>query len=1051
MRYAAPSRQGEPSSSALQRIAFFSNRFGREHLYLAYHAALPLALTPDLLYRMRLWVNFQHDTRGEALAIPWVAVADLLLSNLCDEVGDELYEMKEDVRQVLLEALKADPRFTQKRIDDLSYFLLDYAEAQLPTDNRDTEDFALAQYWTVLVYTKPNIAAHELAVALAEMHHKGRSEIVRMASIVESFAEPLREFPMLRTYALSMASFVRGDIHDAVEQLGPVLGPEAKLRVAGVDLPVPATIQKELLSFQRPLRAPLRHPQIFQLATEAALEHCKNAIMMSEQVYLDYQRAHSQADYQLRDLRAKGRPEYDSDIQELKERMGIIQESIEHTKDLLQLLRDIYQQLEHENYLAVFSLTGNNLLRHPEDDLSQRVTPVVEQIAQTLRAALQAAVQFARELGQFDDEARNQAQHYLNNEVLHRYSDYPQARELQRDWERAAITQGVSEDNRAYEDLAHKIDALRNDFWSSDKERQARAVEHAQALPPEALLNSDGLERVRAAIDRFAKLCRPTDLELQQHEELIQERQLRRWQLRLRVALFGRDSTEFIHEIDYARQVNIPEPTLELLRHERLAIDAMYSALAYFDNGEWRLSLDAIRPARLFYPRAPRIEVLIQHLGDASQTEGHLEEQFHEISGNLLVLEHDAPTNDMLLKQTHQQLLGFNNIIEPYAFFKHKYQAEYQELIYRYNGCWRSYTERLLSNWRYRNEPTDRTIEQYMDMIAIAPQSEAFQSLIAHLSGRVQVIYAQQAISASQLNTAAEYLQTAAQLLPSEDQMLKDMQGLLKRKHEAVNLHRSLAVDYLAQHELDNAYKSTLRALAVDKEDRDALDLKDEIEARIGQVQQLARQAQEHEIHDLEHALRLWQDVCAQYWGGTYTDGITDSSFTIWRDNAQRRHDGAIKQIEQVYADFERLCLVLAGIPDPNWEEFNLYHERVRNGIMSVEPGMRHKLAKIDRAVILLSEYRFAYQRLDMLLNIRRPARPSNWQELRSQAMQLLQMTLSKMRQFDPGDSQIKQVLTTVVGTALDTINNEQIVQMLAAVVATSFDTINKLNRLIKP
>ncbi|MCZ7669018.1 MAG: hypothetical protein M5U34_18420 [Chloroflexi bacterium] len=55
------------------------------------HAAFPVALTPDMLYQ--IWNNFRLDVRGNLLNIPWVAVADLLLSNLCDEVGHELYQI----------------------------------------------------------------------------------------------------------------------------------------------------------------------------------------------------------------------------------------------------------------------------------------------------------------------------------------------------------------------------------------------------------------------------------------------------------------------------------------------------------------------------------------------------------------------------------------------------------------------------------------------------------------------------------------------------------------------------------------------------------------------------------------------------------------------------------------------------------------------------------------------------------------------------------------------------------------------------------------------
>jgi hypothetical protein len=73
---------------ATQRIEVFRRRFGDGHFYLACHAALPIALTPDLLYC--LWANFQRDVSGEVLEIPWIAVSDVLL-HLCDEVGHELY------------------------------------------------------------------------------------------------------------------------------------------------------------------------------------------------------------------------------------------------------------------------------------------------------------------------------------------------------------------------------------------------------------------------------------------------------------------------------------------------------------------------------------------------------------------------------------------------------------------------------------------------------------------------------------------------------------------------------------------------------------------------------------------------------------------------------------------------------------------------------------------------------------------------------------------------------------------------------------------------
>ena len=82
---------------------------------------MPLACPPDLAYR--LWANFQRDTSGAVLGVPWVAVADLLLSSLCDEAGDELYEMDEAVRSMLLERLATDTRFGPDRLRRVAAFL----------------------------------------------------------------------------------------------------------------------------------------------------------------------------------------------------------------------------------------------------------------------------------------------------------------------------------------------------------------------------------------------------------------------------------------------------------------------------------------------------------------------------------------------------------------------------------------------------------------------------------------------------------------------------------------------------------------------------------------------------------------------------------------------------------------------------------------------------------------------------------------------------------------------------------------------------------------
>ncbi|MEL6458028.1 MAG: SUMF1/EgtB/PvdO family nonheme iron enzyme [Cyanobacteria bacterium J06621_15] len=233
---------------AQQRIKSFSKRFGEAHLYLAYHAAFPLALTPDLLYS--LWVNFQQDIHGKVLGIPWIAVADLLLSALCDEVGHELYEMDLAVRNQLLKELQSDKRFEKQRINQLSNFLLKYVQKKLRSDDPDIQDFAKTQQWIALAYTQPSQAARELALAFSKLNEEDKPELVRMASLSETFAEPLREFQPLLTYARGIGKFARSDLLAAKAEFGEALEGKKYIEVEGVILSVPKQISLKTFSFE---------------------------------------------------------------------------------------------------------------------------------------------------------------------------------------------------------------------------------------------------------------------------------------------------------------------------------------------------------------------------------------------------------------------------------------------------------------------------------------------------------------------------------------------------------------------------------------------------------------------------------------------------------------------------------------------------------------------------------------------------------------------------------------------------------------------------------
>ena len=240
--------QTEPLSMtqlADRRIRSFRQRFGDGHFYLACHAALPLALTPDLLYR--LWATFQRDCHDDDLAMPWIAVSDLLLSGLCDEVGDELYEMDSTVRDSLMQQLKDSPRLGLARVRELAEFVIAYIDPQRASADLDTRDFAQAQHWRALAYQQPREAVQAIATTLAELSFDETHEWMRMAALVETLEDPLEEFPELLVYVGAIDNFVRGNDRSAIDKLKQIANTNQQIQIADVDLPIPVEIKPDPL------------------------------------------------------------------------------------------------------------------------------------------------------------------------------------------------------------------------------------------------------------------------------------------------------------------------------------------------------------------------------------------------------------------------------------------------------------------------------------------------------------------------------------------------------------------------------------------------------------------------------------------------------------------------------------------------------------------------------------------------------------------------------------------------------------------------------------
>lgn len=224
-------------------LAAFS-RFGAAHLTLARHAAIPLGLTPDLLYW--LWATFPTDEQGVRTHIPWIAVSDLLLSPLCRAVRAELFEMEGAVRAQLTEELVADPRFGRPRAVAIAAFLQDYVQRNLRSPEPDVRALAEAQCWTARAHLRPDVTAAALTQEMAQLPKQDKGAVVRMSALVAGLAHPLAGHPSLQAYGKALLE----DAHGIEGPGGAALADAASgssggsLVVSGVTVPIPQSMHR---------------------------------------------------------------------------------------------------------------------------------------------------------------------------------------------------------------------------------------------------------------------------------------------------------------------------------------------------------------------------------------------------------------------------------------------------------------------------------------------------------------------------------------------------------------------------------------------------------------------------------------------------------------------------------------------------------------------------------------------------------------------------------------------------------------------------------------
>ncbi|MEU4220332.1 FxSxx-COOH system tetratricopeptide repeat protein [Actinoplanes sp. NPDC026623] len=173
------------ASSVAGRLASVRERLPAGTLELACHVAIPVAFDAGFLNLVR--VNFFLDP---PIVLPYDAEAALLLSPLCRELGEGLYEIDPELRNLLLASLVA--RFGNERLERVAMLLELYTDRRLSW--RVMPELEYAQRLTVLNLLDPRAAERWLETARRQA--EGAEELNRewfVAMDLRRLAENHRE------------------------------------------------------------------------------------------------------------------------------------------------------------------------------------------------------------------------------------------------------------------------------------------------------------------------------------------------------------------------------------------------------------------------------------------------------------------------------------------------------------------------------------------------------------------------------------------------------------------------------------------------------------------------------------------------------------------------------------------------------------------------------------------------------------------------------------------------------------------------------------------
>ncbi len=138
---------------ARQQVKRFVRRFEPSYRRLAYYAALPLVLTPELVHYLRNQFLLKDAVSQDGViekGVPWVAEADLLLSDLCSPVGYEQYAIDPAVRAYLLSEMETV--IGRDQMQAVARLLLSYVQQLAQANPEIWQQELKNQQWAAMVY-----------------------------------------------------------------------------------------------------------------------------------------------------------------------------------------------------------------------------------------------------------------------------------------------------------------------------------------------------------------------------------------------------------------------------------------------------------------------------------------------------------------------------------------------------------------------------------------------------------------------------------------------------------------------------------------------------------------------------------------------------------------------------------------------------------------------------------------------------------------------------------------------------------------------------------